>query len=84
MSDIAVAVQTFIARRDRTQHPAGSFDKKSRWYPNESEQQSCCSAIRGPSRAWPYSLLVHCRTAGHVAALYGVPASEIRRAARAN
>lgn len=76
------ALNLYLRRRDRLDHPAGSFDRAGRWWPNDAEQQSCCSAIRSPSRAWPYSLLVHCRSLGHVAALTGVAPSELRRLAR--
>jgi hypothetical protein len=76
------AVTLSVARQERSAHPDGTFDKKSRWYPSESEQQPCCSRIRYPSAAFPNSLNRHCRSAGHVATLAGVDASELRRAAR--
>jgi len=72
----------YVRRRERATHPDGSFDSGGRWYPSEDEKQSCCSGIRRPSRAWPYSLMTHCRSITHVAALYGVDAREVRRAVR--
>lgn len=76
------AAQEYLNRRDRISHPSGSFDKASRWYPSESDRCDCCDAIRSPSRAFPYSYMVHCRTAQHVANLRGVDVRELRRAAR--
>lgn len=76
------AAQEYLDRRDRITNPDGSFDKAGRWYPSESEECNCCGAIRSPSRAYPYSYMVHCRTAGHVASLYGVDVKELRRVAR--
>jgi len=76
------AAREYIARRDRRKHPLGHFDGGGRWYPSEDETRSCCATIRAPSRRWPYSLMLHCRTIRHVAALYGVEASDVRRAAK--
>ena len=77
------AARQYVALRDRAVHPEGSFDKAGRWYPSETEQQGCCRMIRTPSRAWPYTLLKHCRTAEHIARRAGVDARELRKAARA-
>lgn len=69
-----------LARRQlRQSHPDGSTDTGGRWYPSDSERRSCCSSVRAPSRAWPWSYMVHCRTLKHVAQLTGVDAREIRR-----
>lgn len=76
------AVDTYLARKDRTAHPAGSFDKAGRWFPTEAETCGCCNAVREPSRAYPYSLMTHCRSIGHVACLFGVDETELRRAVR--
>lgn len=73
------AAREYLARRDRRKHPAGEFDKAKRWDPAATEEQTCCRSIRTPSRGWPYSLLVHCRTLNHVARLYNVPAADVRR-----
>lgn len=76
------AARTFIARRDRTAHPTGKFDNAGRWYPSEAETCDCCSAVRSPSRAHPFSYMVHCRTLKHVANLYGVSESDLRKEVR--
>jgi hypothetical protein len=57
-------VLDFIELHHRVLNPDGSFDKQGRWYPDI--QCPHCASIRAPSRAFPYSLLVHCRTAKHV------------------
>lgn len=77
------AAEEYIKRQDRRSHPSGSCDKGGRWYPDESERCECCESIREPSRAYPWSLMIHCRTARHVANLYGVDKADVRRAARA-
>lgn len=79
--DTQTAAKKFIARQNRTEHPDGEFDNGGRWYPSDAEHQRCCNAVRSPSRAWPYSYLVHCRTAEHIANLTGVPAKDIKREA---
>lgn len=76
---LETAARVFIARRDRTAHPSGTFDKGGRWYPSEAEQCDCCHAVRSPSRAHPYSYMVHCRTMAHVANLHGVDVKDLRR-----
>lgn len=78
---IAAAMQ-FLARRDRAEHPDGKFDNAQRWYPGSGERQNCCSHIRSPSRAHPYSNMTHCRTAEHIASMHGVDVTEVRRMAR--
>jgi hypothetical protein len=80
---LAAALEQFRARRARTEHPDGSFDSAGRWYPDAPERRACCKSVRGPSRSHPYSYMIHCRTANHVAALHAVSASELRAAARA-
>ena len=78
--EVETAAREYIARQSRDTHPDGTFDRAGRWYPSESEWCNCCTGIRSPSRAYPYSLMTHCRSAGHVAALYGVDARDLRRA----
>lgn len=80
---VTTAAGVYLRRRARLEHPRGSFDRKGRWWPDDGEEMLCCRAIRRPSRAWPYSLLWHCRSAAHVAVLYAVAPVEVRRAARA-
>ena len=78
----AKAVETYLKRQSRAEHPDGTFDNAKRWYPSDSEHQDCCRYIRGPSRAFPYSYMTHCRSVGHVAALYGVRENVLRSLAR--
>lgn len=59
----------YRSRKSRRTHPCGQFDGAGRWYPNGGEEQECCSDIRRPTRAWPYSLMLHCRTRRHIAKL---------------
>jgi hypothetical protein len=82
MSKLESAIECYEARKARYQHPDGKFDKAGRWYPSASEEQSCCSGVRGPSRAYPYSYMTHCRSVEHIANLYGVDARELRKAVR--
>lgn len=79
---LANAVNAYLARQDRTAHPTGWFDNAHRWEPDDDERRPCCRGIRPPSRRWPWTLMHHCRTATHVARLYGVDATALRRAAR--
>ena len=60
------AMEIFHRRKARLEHHEGTFDKAGRWYPSDDEEQDCCRSIRRPSRAWPYSLMTHCRTLQHV------------------
>ena len=60
------AEEIYATRKSRREHPDGTFDKAGRWYPSEAETCECCKHIRPPSRGWPYSLMVHCRTMKHI------------------
>ncbi len=82
-AQIDAAAREFIARKDRDSHPDGKFDNAGRWYPSDDEWTPGCRYVREPSRAWPYSLMQHCRTAEHVAELYNVDPSDVRKRARA-
>jgi hypothetical protein len=76
------ANQEYLDRKARRSHPDGKFDSGGRWYPSDDETQACCHKIRNPSRAWPWSLMHHCRTEKHVANLHGVTVTEMRKAAK--
>lgn len=65
------ALSTHLSRKDRLSHPDGDFDKAKRWFPDSNEVCGCCESIRSPSRNWPYSLLVHCRSLQHCEMLFG-------------
>ena len=77
------AVRDYLARKNRTAHPDGEFDKRGRWYPDAHEQRECCSGISQPTASYPYPLMIHCRTVEHVATLHGVDVSSLRRASLA-
>lgn len=77
------AAQVFILRRDRKANPEGWFDRAGRWYPSDDESCLCCCALRDPTRRWPYSLMLHCRTAKHVARLIGVGVKDLQCATKA-
>lgn len=78
--NVEAAVAEYLTRQSRLHNPKGKFDKARRWYPSEEEEQPCCKEIRSPSRARPYSLMLHCRTMKHVASLYGVGYKELTEA----
>ena len=59
----------YRALQDRVIHPEGEFDKGGRWYPSEKENQGVTDIIRSPSKAYPYSYLVACRSKKHVKAI---------------
>lgn len=82
MTTLHEALDLYLARQDRRSHPDGTFDKKYRWYPSTTEKQACCLGVRSPSAAYPYSLMLHCRSVEHVAALTGVETSDLRKAVR--
>jgi hypothetical protein len=53
-------------RRTRAVNPEGEIDDGSRWHPSKRENpDGSVNQCRSPSRAWPYSYLVHCRTRKH-------------------
>ena len=81
-SNVMLAAKVFIDRKHRLKHPDGDFDSAKRWYPDASEECDCCSGIRTPSRSYPFSLMVHCRSAEHVANLYDVEAGLLKAAAK--
>lgn len=72
------AARRYVALQTRTAHPDGKFDRGGRWYPTEP----CACAVRAPSRAHPYSYLLHCRTAAHVAETAGVSRTRLLQAAK--
>jgi hypothetical protein len=78
---LAAAVYEWRKLQDRKIHPPGKFDNGGRFY--SSEHFDCCSSIRSPSRAYPYSEMVHCRSYVHIAAKYGVDVKDLRKECRA-
>lgn len=79
---IVAAAERYRRRRDRKEKPDGRFDRAGRWYPAATENYS--GQHRRPSRAWPLSLLLACRTIKHCARMHGVEEhlSEVRRRIR--
>jgi hypothetical protein len=74
----AVAAWRVYERRQlRREHPDGWFEA-GRWYPSPAEHRPCCDRIRRPSGRFPYSLMNHCRSAGHVGRRLGVDPTVIR------
>lgn len=73
------AIHCYYKRQERNEHPSGGFDNAGRWYPDEEEKCDCCYGLRAPSRAFPYPLMTHCRTINHVANLFGVDATQMKR-----
>ena len=82
MSNLNNAAREYLNRRDRITHPAGSFDKAKRFTLSDDEICECCKDIRAPSRAYPFPEMVHARTAKHVASLFNVDVTEMKRAAK--
>lgn len=76
------AITEYLKLKNRKTHPEGTFDSGGRFYLAESEKHDCCRGIRSPSRAYPYSEMVHARTLKHVAHKYNVLESECRKALR--
>jgi len=79
---LQAAVWEYEDRRERRTHPNGHTDKGGRWYPSDAESQPCCRGVRGPTRSFPWSLMLHCRTLKHVASLYGVDEADLQKAGR--
>ena len=79
-TNTATAAQTYIDRKNRTEQPEGAFDKKGRWYPEQI--LDCCSSVRQPSAAYPYSYMLHCRTITHIANEFGIDAQTLRKEIR--
>jgi len=78
MTNLEKAKKEYLDRQNRDSHPDGSFDKGGRWYPSDAEKCSCCTGLRAPSRAHPYSLMTHCRTKKHVARLFGLEVKDLK------
>jgi len=72
------AAREYVALQSRSTHPVGRFDAGGRWFPTVP----CRCAVRAPSRSYPYSLLVHMRTAQHVAEVRGMTRARLLAAAR--
>lgn len=74
------AVKEFLAREARSRNPDGFFDRGGRFFPSDKEACACCVGIRQPSKAYPFSLMNHCRSAEHIAHLFDIDAKIFRKA----
>ncbi len=76
------AAQYYMALQSRKTHPKGHSvaSTSSAWYPDHP--LPCCETIRRPSRAYPWSLMTHCRSMVHVAAERKIDVSRLRWAVR--
>lgn len=79
LREIEAALKAFRLK-NRREHPMGRFDRAQRWTP--VLKLACCDRIRSPSRSFPSSLLLHQRTACHVATSYGVEGGIVHRLMR--
>ncbi|MEP7013079.1 MAG: hypothetical protein ABJC13_22385 [Acidobacteriota bacterium] len=77
---LRLALEAFLARESRGQAPEGEW-RQGLWFPSANEHRPCCDAFT-PTPANKQALESHCRSAAHVAALFEVPALELRRALR--
>jgi len=73
------ATKEYLSRKNRISHPEGSFDKARRWHPSDMERCEACSTVREPSRAYPFSIMTHCRSISHIAAKYQVDATVMKK-----
>jgi len=82
MPQLRQAYHEWVLREMRMTLPKGRFDASGRWYPTDDELRDCCREVPEPSEACPHTLLVHCRSIGHVARLFGVNEQTLRLIAR--
>ena len=68
--NLYTAAKDYLQLKRRETHPDGKFDNAKRF--QVSCKYHCCVGIRSPSRAYPFSQLVHARTARHVAHEHGM------------
>ena len=66
---VVEAAAMYLRRQARKEHPAGRFDRGGRFYLAEACGREC--SIRPPSRAYPYSQMVHGRSLVHCAHALG-------------
>jgi len=70
--NLTAAVLCLYERKHRISFPRGRRDSWGRWCPAPSETCWYCDNLRTPSYAYPYALYAHCKSAAHVANLFGV------------
>jgi hypothetical protein len=76
---LAAAAEEFFARQDRRSHPEGWTDRAGRWYPSDAENAPLCASVRKPSFAYPWSIMLHCRTTTHLAELFDVDSDALKK-----
>jgi len=64
------ALTTHCRRAARIEHPEGSMDNAGRFYPKGLDA-SVHMGVRSPSRQWPYSYMLRCRTLDHCEMIHG-------------
>lgn len=76
------AALEWLALQQRMKHPAGTFDKKKRFYPKMHFE--CCKGLNQPTNSFPLALMDHARTAVHVAHSHGLSkeVAKIRKIAK--
>lgn len=78
-----MAASVYISRKYLRTDPHGRFDRAGRWYPSDlMEWADCCGKIRYPSRKWPFSYMVHCRSLTHICTRFGADVALARRWAK--
>ena len=81
-TELKEAVKVYLNRKHRKTHPSGEFDSAGRWYPDASENLNT-DAYRTPSRSYPYSYMLACRTLNHVVEdVFGITAPSALAAAK--
>jgi hypothetical protein len=66
----SLAASVYAARKARREHPEGTFDKAQRFYPSDREDGGGDgTSVRSPSRSWPFSYMLRCRTRQHCVVL---------------
>ena len=77
---LCAAAQCYVQRREGKEIPLGYSNKQGWWFPEQAESQyGCCQALTRPSRSRPLVLLRHCKTLRHIAEMYGVVETHLRR-----
>ena len=84
---LAEAVAEYRGRQAGTRHPGGNWICGA-WQPDEIERQTCCRYYPPTNQprsitAYPESARRHCNGLDHVARLFGVPNTVLRKAVRA-
>lgn len=71
----AQALTIFNRRQARIDHPEGGTDNGGRWYPEGRDDIGM--AVRSPSRSYPWSYMLHCRSLDHCECLTGADHDDV-------